>query len=67
MTSNMSLCDMYQDESFNRKPQFHCRQKFPTGEPKGYSEYNTQEKCEQLDDNGGACVCVCVHVGGGVG
>ena len=55
LTDDVTLCDMYQRESFNVQPRQRCRETFPTGEVKPRSKFNNEIECTEA---GGVCVCV---------
>ncbi len=57
LSDNVSLCEsFYQKESFNVAPKQICKERYPTGEVKGHSDFNNQADCEA--DNAGTCVCL---------
>ena len=64
LTDNVSLCNMYQAESFNVKPRQRCREFFDAGrtQPRPRSVFNNETGCTQA---GGGCGCRCDGYGCG--
>lgn len=49
LAQNESMCQYYDQHSFNREPKGLCVEEFSTGERKHFSEFNNKESCEETE------------------